>query len=386
MHITRNRLRRRVAQLALMAACSAILPTASRAQSQATTQPVKVGVILALSGAPARAGSRERDGMELALAELNGKGGIRGRPVQLVIQDDAADPNAAVSAFNFLADQDDIVAVIGSTVGSSTLAFAPLAKRAEMPVLALNSTYQITHLGNDWLFRVGIPADVEVAAAVARLRDGGYKRIGLLFSNDAYGKQGADLLRAAKELNIVASEQVATNASDYTPQLTKIRAASPDVLVIWAGTPYSGIGLKDSSQLGFDIPVLSPSAASSQATINAAAGAANLSRWEVQGVFDLSNPEARQQEAIFGFKAKFNTDPDYFVAVGWDSMMILGRALSLAEPAISRATVKAGLEKVQGYEGFGGVYSYGQAQRDGTDARSLIWERVMDGRLVRTAQ
>lgn len=379
----RSNMSRRLLVTSVAAAWLVGIISTAPSYAQATGKPIKVGVVLTLSGPPARAGTREKDGIELVAAKLNAAGGINGRPIQLVIQDDAADPNAAVTAFNSLASQDDIVVVIGSTIGSSTMAFAPLAKRATMPVLAPNSTYEITHLGNDFLFRVGIPANVEVDAAAALLKKGGYKRIGLLHTNDAYGKQGADLLKAVKGLNIVATEQVATNAADYTPQLTKIRSANPDVLVIWGGTPYPGIGIKNANQLGFDIPVISPSAASSQATIQAAAGAPLLSKWNVQGVFDQAKPEKRQEEGIGAFKGKFNADPDYFVAVGWDAMNILSKALQLAGKDITRESVKRGLEQVRGYEGFGGIYNYSKTERDGTDSRSLIWQRVVDGRMVR---
>jgi branched-chain amino acid transport system substrate-binding protein len=367
--------------MAALCVAGVSLPPLSHAQSSGA--PIKVGIILTLSGPPARAGTREKDGIELVTAKLNADGGINGRPIQLVIQDDAADPNAAVNAFNSLSNQDDIVVVIGSTIGSSSMAFAPLAKRAAMPILAPNSTYDITHLGNDFLFRVGIPANIEVEAAADFLKKGGYKRIGLLHSNDSYGKQGADLLRAVKDLNFVSSEQVPTTATDYTPQLTKIRSANPDVLVIWGGSPYPGIGIKNASQLGLDIPVVSPSAASSQATIQAAAGARLLSKLYVEGVFDQAKPENRQREGIEAFKSKFSADPDYFVAAGWDAMTILGKALQLAGNDITRASVKIGLEKVNNYEGFGGIYSYSKTERDGTDARSLIWQSVVDQRFVR---
>lgn len=353
------------------------------ARAQASGTPIRIGVILTLGGAPGRAGTREREGIELALKTINGAGGIGGRPVQITVQDDAADPNAAVAAFNALAAQDDIPAIIGATIGSSTLAFAPLAKRAEMPILAPNSTYQITHIGNDFLFRVGIPADVEVAAAAALLKERGFKRIGLLSVSDAYGKQGAELLQADKSLNIVAAEQISYTTPDHTPQLTKIRAANPDVLVLWGAGPQPGITLKNASQIGLDLPVVAPSAASNDAMIAAASGAPLLSRLMVQGVVDAANPEPRQREGIDAYRQQFNADPDYFVAVGWDAMTILGRALKAAGPKIDRASVKAGLEAVRDYEGFGGIYNYGRTQRDGTDLRSIVWLSVVNGRFVR---
>jgi branched-chain amino acid transport system substrate-binding protein len=364
----------------------AVAATASATQALAQDSPIRVGIILTLSGPPAFAGLREKDGIELALAKINSSGGVRGRKIEVAIQDDAADPNAAVSAFNFLAGQEDIVAVVGSTIGSSTMAFAPLAKRERMPVLAPNSTYQITRLGNDYIFRVALPSDVEVDAAAQEFVRRGYKRIGLLYTNDAYGKQGAELLGQRKELSIVASEQVDAKATDYSPQLIKIRGAKPDALIIWGGSPYPGIGIKNASQLGFDIPVYAPSAAATEATLKAAAGARLLSKARLQGQYDFEKPEPRQQEFLKLYHDKFKADPDSFAATGWDAMMVLAKGLELADSPLSRESLRNGLEKVKRFEGFQGIYSYSRESRDGTNVDSVIWLGVTDGKFVKAKE
>ena len=352
------------------------------APAYAQEQSVKIGVILTLSGPPGRAGNRQKDGAQLAVDAINAAGGIKGRQLQLVIQDDAGDPNAAVTAFNTLAAQDDIVAIYGSTIGSSTMAFAPLAKRAGIPVAVPNATYQITRLGNEFLFRVAVPGDVEVKAAVDLAKKKGWKRIAMLHSNDAYGKQGADLLAEMKDLEVVASESFATNSTDYTPQLTKIRAARPDVIFIWGGVPFTGTAVKNAGQLGITAPLISPTAAGAPANVAAAAGSSALSNWQIMGVIDPANPLPRQKAGIEATQAKFKNDPDVFIASGWDAIQVLAAGLKNAT-AITRPALKTALEGVKGLEGMGGVYTYSATQRDGTGADSLIWLKVADNKLVR---
>jgi len=348
----------------------------------AQEQSIKLGVILTLSGPPGRAGNRQKDGAQLAVDAINAAGGIKGRRLQLVIQDDAGDPNAAVTAFNTLAAQDDIVAIYGSTIGSSTMAFAPLAKRAGIPVAVPNATYQITRLGNEFLFRVAVPGDVEVKAAVDLAKKKGWKRIAMLHSNDAYGKQGADLLAEMKDLEVVASESFATNSTDYTPQLTKIRAARPDVIFIWGGVPFTGTAVKNAGQLGITAPLISPTAAGAPANVAAAAGSSALANWQIMGVIDPANPLPRQKAGIEATQAKFKNDPDVFIASGWDAIQVLAAGLKNAA-AITRPALKTALEGVKGLEGMGGVYTYSATQRDGTGADSLIWLKVVDNKLVR---
>ncbi len=350
--------------------------------AHAQQDPIKIGVILTLSGPPGRAGNRQKDGAQLAVDAINAAGGIKGRPLQLVIQDDAGDPNAAVTAFNTLAVQDDIVAVYGTTIGSSTMAFAPLAKRAGIPVAVPNATYQITRLGNEFLFRVAVPGDVEVNAAVELAKKKGWKRIAMLHSNDAYGKQGADLLAEIKGLDIVATESYATTSTDYTPQLTKIRAARPDVIFIWGGVPFTGTAVKNAGQLGIAVPLISPTAAGAPANVAAAAGSSALANWQILGVLDAASPLPRQKAGVEATRAKFNSDPDVFIASGWDAIQVLAAGLKGAT-AISRPAVKAALEGVKNLDGMSGVYSYSATERDGTGADSLIWLKVVDNKLVR---
>jgi branched-chain amino acid transport system substrate-binding protein len=374
---------RRNAGAALLAV--ALLGVVAGAPSEAQQADIKIGVILTLSGPPGRAGNRQKDGAELAVERINAAGGIKGRKLRLVIQDDAGDPNAAVTAFNTLAADDEIVAVYGTTIGSSTMAFAPLAKRAGMPVVFPNATYEITRLGNEFLFRVAVPGDVEVRAAVDLAKKSGWSRIAILHSNDAYGKQGADLLAKMAAADVVASESFATSSTDYTPQLTKIRAARPDVIFVWGGVPFTGTAAKNAGQLGITAPLISPTAAGAPANIAAAAGSSALAHWRILGVLDPANPLPRQKTGIEAAREKFKNEPDVFVASGWDAMQVLAAALRSA-PAINRAAIKSALENVRGVEGMGGVYSYSATEREGTGADSLIWLRVVDGKLVRSAQ
>jgi branched-chain amino acid transport system substrate-binding protein len=154
--------------------------------------------------------------------------------------------------------------------------------------------------------------------------------------------------------------------------------------MIWAGVPFAGTAIKNAGQLGIAIPIISPTAAGSMANVAAAAGSPALANWIIVGVIDSANPLPRQVSAFAAFREKYQADPDVFIAIGWDGMQVLFAALQKATE-ITRAGVHKALMEVKNVEGSAGVYSYSATERDGTDASSLIWLKVVNGKLTRSA-
>lgn len=343
--------------------------------------PIQVGAVLSLTGSSAVLGEHERDGVEAAVEEINAAGGVNGRQLKVTFVDDAGDPNGAVAAFNRLTSDDDVVAVFGATFGSSTLAISPLSKRTGMPLLAPNTTYEITHQGNEYLFRVAPPADAEVEAAVAHIKEAGYQRLGVLTSTDAYGAQAGDLLEEAG-VSIVARETFAKEATNLTSQLTKLRAANPDALVVWDHAPATGIAIRNAADLGMtEIPILSGQASNNPGNIEAASGSDALQNWLVQGVVDPMNPLPRQEEGLEVLQQSVDYPIDIFASIGYDGMHILKEALEAAGDGADREALRDALEQVS-YEGVGGSYQYSAEDHDGVGPESIVWLEVQDDKFV----
>lgn len=110
--------------------------------------PLRLGLLLSLSGPAAPFGVPERDAIQALAAATNAQGGINGRPIELVIYDDATNPTEAVRGMRQLALQERVLAVVGSTIGSGTLAAAPIAAQAGVPVLAPNGTDAVISTDN----------------------------------------------------------------------------------------------------------------------------------------------------------------------------------------------------------------------------------------------
>lgn len=343
--------------------------------------PIQVGAVLSLTGSSAVLGEHERDGINAAVKEINAAAGVNGRQLKVTFVDDGGDPNGAVSAFNRVASQDGIVAVFGGTFGSSTLAISPLSKRLGIPLLAPNTTYEVTHQGNPYLFRVAPPANAEVEAAVARIKAAGYKRLGMLTSTDAYGAQAGDLFKKAG-VPIVAHETFAKEATNLTSQLTKIRAAKPDALIVWDHAPATGIAIHNAADLGMtDLPILSGQASNNPGNIEAASGSAALKNWFVEGVVDPKHALARQKPGLAVLQKDVEYPIDIFASIGYDGIQILAKALELAGNGANGDAVRDALEKVA-YEGVGGSYRYSATDHDGVGAESIVWLKVVDDDFV----
>lgn len=345
--------------------------------------PFKVGVILGVTGATGNLGQHELDGARLAAAAINGTGGVSGHPLELVFEDDAGVPDNAVNAFNHITSDPAVLAIFGSTLGTNTDAILPLAQRVGISVLAPNSTYDITHHGNPWVFRIAVPANVEVDALTALLKERGLTRIAVLNSTDAYGSQGAALIARQAGLTIVAHESFPLTASDVTVQLTKIRTANAQALVLWGSAPLVGVALRNAAQLGMTMPIFSGLAADNPGNIKAAANAATLAQWLVEGVLDPAHPLPRQREGLAAIRGRYGYDPDVFAAIGWDAMFVLARALGKAGTVPTRESVRTAMTTISNFPGLAGVYTWTSTYRDGTGISSLIWLAVRDGVFVR---
>lgn len=343
----------------------------------------KIGVILGVTGPTGNLGQHELDGAKLAVDRINKAGGVNGHRLQLVTEDDAGVADNAVNAFNRITSDDSILAIFGSTLGTNTLAMLPLVQKVGIPILAPNSTYGVTHQNNQWIFRVAVPANVEVDAAVSLLKKRGLKKIAVLDSTDAYGSQAADLFKQASGVTVVATESFALTATDLTTQLTKIRAASPDAIVVFTGAPLAGIALKNAGQLGITQPIFSGVASNNPGNISAAANSPALGNWLTEGVLDPANPLPRQKDGFSAIKAAYGYDPDTFACVGWDALYALSTALTKLADNPTRAQVRDAMANVKDFQGVGGVYTWTKDNRDGTTVDSVIWMKAQNGAFVR---
>jgi len=198
--------------------------------------PIKLGVIQPLSGPVAASGNYVRMGAEIARDWLNAKGGINGRKVELVIEDNKSDPKEAASAAEKLIVRDKVPAIMGAWGSSMTLAAMPKLEEYGVPmVVETSSAATITKRGNPWIFRISPPSEMEALGLEPYVDKLGLKRVDFLAVNTDWGRGAigafGDMLKK-RGVAVGAAEFMEQSATDMNAQLTKIKATGGDTLFL----------------------------------------------------------------------------------------------------------------------------------------------------------
>lgn len=223
----------------LVTAALSVLPV-GRAAAQGV-EPIRLGLSTALTGPAAYTGQQDRWGAEMAIKQINGAGGVLGRPLQLDVQDNACSPaQAAQSAQRLISDR--VIALMGGLCSSATLAIMPIAKRQGIPfIVPISSAGSITDLsgvgGNEWTFRTAQP-EPRLAAALVKflVKEGKTKTIAIVAEDSDYGRGGATALTEAARtagLTIMSTDFTPLGTPDFTSMLTRLRSQRPDGVALY---------------------------------------------------------------------------------------------------------------------------------------------------------
>src|SRR5437763_2665242 len=288
---------------------------------------IKVGVYGDLSGQTSSFGQSTKSGTQMAADELNAAGGINGRQIQLVTEDDQGEPGKAATVVGKLVNQDQVRALIGEVASSNSIAAAPAAQEAKVPMISPSSTNpRVTQIG-DYIFRVCFidPFQGEVMAKFAAntLKA---KRAAILFdSNSDYSK---GLIQFFKQSftklggEIVAEQAYAQRHRDFTGQLTQIHSANPDVIYVPGYYQEVGVIAKQTRQLGIKAPLLGGDGWDSPQLWDLGGDALNGDY--ISNHYSVDDPSPVIQDFVKRYKAKFGgTAPDSLAGLAYDAMMVL---------------------------------------------------------------
>ena len=248
--------------------------------SAAANNPVVVGALTSLTGPFTPWGIQARDGMALAVNEVNRHGGVKGRLLKLDVVDDQSSPNAAIDGFRKLTEQERVVAIGGLISSDVALATARLAEQAQVPIFLVKAgATEILTSNSRYTFRTCLPAAAEVAGPILQFaQKRKVKTVGAIIADYAWGQSIKAALQNefAKASDIKLNIQVApVRTTDFTPYL---RALGGVQLIVATGhPPGSGAILVQSGQLGMKVPVAGAYAPFS--AVEKAAGAAAYGRW-----------------------------------------------------------------------------------------------------------
>jgi branched-chain amino acid transport system substrate-binding protein len=305
-----------------------------------TTGDIVIGHFASMTGDTATFGVSADEGIQLALKEINNGGGVLGRKIRVITEDDRSLPDEAKTAVQKLINRDKVVALLGEIASSRSIAGAPIAQESEIPMLSPGSTNpKVTEIG-DYIFRACFIDPFQgTAMANFALKDLGCKRFATLYAvNSDYSVGLRDFFRDAVTKGggqIVADlSYTEKNDVDFKSQLTKIRDAKPDA--IWVPGYYTEAGLicQQARELGINVPIMGGDGWDSDQTVQIGKEAVNGTYFSNHYHADDDRPEVRR--FVETYKAAYkNADgspkiPDAMAILGYDAMRLMADAIKRA--------------------------------------------------------
>lgn len=376
-----------VLAVSLVAGCSG----GTSGVSEESREPVKIGAILSLTGSYAALGAPEKNAIEMEVARINAAGGIDGREIRVIIEDDATDPKQAVAAATKLIDKDEVVAIIGATGTGSTMAIRTDAGRAGVPIISMAGGSVITADFDPNTFQTPWPNRLVVAFTLDHLKKAGITKVALLSSSDGYGSDGRqvvlDAVEAGAGIRIVADESFNPGDADMTTQLTKIKAQAPEVIWLWNAGKEAAIVAKNLRQIdpsGAIALVGAPGNARTEFATGAGAAAEGF-RFAAGKVLipdtygEGSAAHTLATDFIERYTAAYAVAPDIFAGHAYDALAITVDALTRAGADADGPALRTAIEQTNGLVGIGGTFTYGPKDHNGLTSADLVMYEIENG-------
>ncbi len=370
------------AMMMSMAACSGgSMDDSSNSAGAASGNTITLGSITTNSGTAAAYGEAELKGFKLAISEINAKGGLNGKKIKLESMDDKGDATEASNAFNKLAGDNSVLAVLGPTISSTTAAVAPLADQSKLPAIAPAATSDSIATGG-YLFRTcfkdSYQGEIAAKFAAETLK---VKKVAVLYgTGDPYSSGvGKAFAAAAKKAGLdVVDEENSSSADDteYSSQLQKIQASGAEFL--YAPYYYSVAGpyiIPQARSLGYKGYVMGPDGYDGLKLTGDKSQYDKVLYTTHYSPDDTSN--SKVQDFIKSYKkANNNQEPNTFTALAYDSVYMFKQAYEKAGKNATREQVRNAISGMS----FSGVTGKFTLDKKGSPNKSVIVLELKDGK------
>ena len=353
----------------LLGAAACLAMASAQAQVAACPNPIPIALTTPLTSGIALLGIQAKLGVEQAIDEINAAGGSGGKPFKLAVEDATASAPNALNALNRLMEDKPVV-LFSSMISPHIFTQNDAIKKGETPVLVAGTKAQLMKQANPWLVRLHVH-DGQLADAVPRYVVQTLKKTkpAILAVADDYGLGASKGLQAAFDklgIKPAAVESYGLNDKDMTAQLTKIKAAGADIILLWGRPGDVAIVLKQRKALGIDLPVIGNPSTVAATTV------ANLTPEEADGAYGLGGmlPQVSTDPKVLAFAKqvldKTKVPPDNF-AVGYRDAMYMVKSV-IDKVGCDRAKIRDGLRAIKDYTGL--MISY-TADADGELAHTM---------------
>ena len=372
--------------LAAFVLCCGFTLSASAVAAQDT---IKVGAILAVTGPASFLGAPEAKTLEMLADEINARGGINGKNIELIIKDSGASPEKAISFAKQLIEEEKVIAVIGPSTSGETMKIKNIMEEGKTPLLSCAAAEVIVNPVARYVFKTPQKDSFAVRWIFQTMKDMGISKIGVLVGNTGFGKAGKgqlEMIAPEFDIDVVISEVYDKGATDLTAEVTKLKQTGVQAVVNWSIVPAQSIVAKNMKQTGFNVPLFQSHGFGNIKYVEAAGAAAEgiifpAGRLLVSDVL----PGDHAQKAVLvkykkDYESKYGEAASTFGGHAYDALMILVRALQQTGPDKER--VREAVENMKGFVGTGGIFNFSPSDHNGLGMDSFEMLTVKDGKFT----
>lgn len=301
--------------------------------TESTGDTIKIGVYGDMTGPTSSFGQSTKNGIDLAVEEINAAGGVNGKKLLVVSEDDQGRPEQAKTVVSKLLSQDKVQAILGEVASTNSLAAAPVAQEAKIPMITPSSTNpKVTEVG-DFISRVCF-IDPFQGSVMAKFSANTLKAKTAAILGDVNSDYSKGLTQFFEEEfvrlggKVVAKEAYTQTDPDFKGQLTKIRNLNPDVIYVPGYYGQVGIIAKQARELGMNMPLLGGDGWDSPEIWKLGGDA--LKNTFISNHYSAENPAPEIQNFVKAYQAKFKVVPDSLAALAYDAAKVLADAIKRA--------------------------------------------------------
>ena len=350
--------------------------------------PIKIGSVLSVTGPAAFLGDPELKTLQLYVADINKKGGVLGRQLELVHYDDGSDANKANGFAKRLLDDDKVDVLIGGTTTGSTMSMVPLAEKSATPFISLAGAVVIIEPVKKFVFKTPHTDRMAAEKVFEDMKKRGLTKVALLSETSGFGQSGkkeTEAVAGKYGITLVANETYGPKDTDISPQLTKIKnTAGVQAVFVFGLGQGPAIVTKNYKQLGITLPLYQSHGVASGEFLKLAGSAAEGVRLPspAQLIPEKLNAKDPQKPVVTAYgqayKAAYKTDVSTFGGYAYDGLLLAVDAIKRAG-GTDKAKVRQALENTKGLVGTSGTFNMSATDHMGLSLSAFRMLEVKGG-------
>lgn len=352
-------------------------------------QTLKIGAVFSVTGGASLLGDPEKKTVQMVVDKINNAGGIDGRPLEIIIEDDGSDATKAAALAQKLINHDRVLALVGPSTSGSSMAVKPVCQQARVPMISCAAAEAIVLPIEEsgFIFKTPQKDSHVVTKIIDEIAKRGFTKIAILSESLPFGQLGRKLLQEearTKGIEVVADESYSPSETDFSPMLEKVAAAKPQAVVNWSILPAQSIIPKHMKRLGMTMPLFQSHGFGNPKYIEAAGNAAEgiifpSGRLLIVASLPRDHPQLRTLwNYKYEYENAYGTHPSTFGGYGYDAIRLVIGALRSKQISPEMDVTKArellrnGIEETKDWPGITGRFNMTPTDHNGLDKDEAI--------------